>query len=112
MDTLLERVKKRLSDINIEDDKLNECIQTISDRLCLRLGTQELPLLFNSVCVDAVVKMYNRIYYEGITSESGGNISTSFVEDILNEYEQEIEGYLNFKKNNNEDGSEKVVRFL
>lgn len=56
--------------------------------------------------------MYNRIYYEGISSESGGNISTSFVEDILNEYNGEIESYLSLKKNSNEDGTRKVVRFL
>ena len=112
MDTILERVKKRLLNITVDDDILKEHIETIHDRLCLRIGSEELPLLFYSVCVDAVVKMYNRIYYEGISSESGGNISTSFVEDILNEYNNEIESYLSSKKNNNEDGTRKVLKFI
>lgn len=112
MDTILERVKTRLVNIKTEDETLKEYIKTVYDRLCLRLKTDNLPDVFYSVCVDAVVKMYNRIYYEGISSESGGNISTSFVEDILNEYNLEIESYLSLKKNNNEDGTRKVVRFL
>lgn len=107
---ILERVKVRLSGEAVEDDQLQEMIQTVSDRLCIRLGEDSLPALFESICVDAVVKMYRRMYYEGISSENGGNLSTSFVEDILNEYAEEIDGWNSRKANTS--GSGKVVHFL
>ena len=107
---ILERVKVRLSGETVEDGQLQEMIQTVSDRLCIRLGEDSLPALFESICVDAVVKMYRRMYYEGISSENGGNLSTSFVEDVLNEYAEEIEGWNSRKANTS--GSGKVVHFL
>lgn len=87
---VLERVKNRLQDAAISDEVLEDYIHTISDRLCLRLGVGTLPNLFESICVDAVVKMYRRTYYEGISSEGAANISTTFVDDVLAEYAQEI----------------------
>ena len=69
-----------------------------------------LPAAFDSVCVDAVIKMVRRTYYEGISSESVANLSTSFVEDILSEYDREISDW----KNNRDDtdGNNKAVHFL
>lgn len=87
---LLERLRVRLPDTNLTDDQLCEYLLTVSDRLCLRLGVGDFPTAFASVCVDATVKMVRRIYYEGISSESVSNLSTSFVDDILAEYADEI----------------------
>ena len=78
--------------------------------MCIRLGENTLPEPFNSICVDAVVKMYRRTYYEGISSEGAANITTSFVDNILNEYEQEISDWKEQKTNIS--GSGRVVRFL
>ena len=61
--------------------------------------------------MDAVVKMYRRTYYEGISSEGVANISTSFVEDILDEYAEEIARYRD-QQANGAGGSGKVVTFL
>lgn len=107
---ILQRVRIRITDPNVSDELLNEYIQTIMDRLCLRLGAETLPAAFDSVCVDAVVKMVRRTYYEGISSESAANLSTSFVEDILSEYDREISDW----KNNRDDtdGNNKAVHFL
>lgn len=107
---MLERVKKRISDAMLKDEVLEEYISTISDRLCLRLGVGALPNLFESICVDAVVKMYRRTYYEGISSEGAANISTTFVDDVLSEYAQEIGDWKTQQAN--VGGSGKVVRFL
>lgn len=96
MDEILKRVKTRLPELSdkANDELLNELVLTIKDRLLIRLGAgEQLPASFNSICVDATIKLYRRMYYEGISSENGGNISTSFVEDILNEYQREIDGY-------------------
>lgn len=110
MEELLKRLKLRLPESKLNDEQLQEYITTISDRLCLRLGADTLPAQFNSVCVDATVKMIRRIYYEGISSEGVANISTSFVDDILAEYADEISDW----KNTQAEGgnSKKVVSFL
>lgn len=108
---LIERVRKRIPDTEeVTNDVLEEYISTVSDRLCLRLGVDFLPRPFESACVDAVVKMHRRAYYEGISSEGAANITTSFVDDILSEYAEEIERYR--ERQANSRGSGKVVHFL
>ena len=105
----MTRLKTRLPNTELEDNELIEYLLTVNDRLCLRLGAETLPPLFGSVCVDATVKMIRRIYYEGISSEGVANISTSFVNDILAEYESEIGDW---KATQAESGnSNKVVNF-
>jgi len=110
MEELLKRLKLRLPEQKLNDEQLQEYITTVSDRLCLRLGADSLPPLFNSVCVDATVKMIRRIYYEGISSEGVANISTSFVDDILAEYADEISDWKNTQAESG--NSKKVVSFL
>ena len=107
---IIERVAKRLPDES-NKDLLNELIQTITDRLLLRLGAAELPPSFNSICVDATVKMYRRMYYEGITSEAIDSINTSFINDILAEYDKEILGYRKAKEKEDAKVNGKV-RFI
>lgn len=106
--SILDRVKKRLPEA--DPDLLEEYIQTMEDRICIRLGESSLPDAFASVCVDAVVKMYRRTYYEGISSEGVANISTSFFEDILAEYDQEISKWKENKANT--EGSGRYIHFL
>lgn len=110
METFLQRLKIRLPDTDLTDQYLLEYLQTVSDRLCLRLGAETLPALFGSVCVDATVKMIRRTYYEGISSESVASISTSFVDDILAEYAGEIGDWKS--KQADTGNNQKVVRFL
>lgn len=108
---LLERLKDRLGDEAIAQDneqealdrRLLDYIQTVSDRIALRVGAPELPNSLESVAVDAAVKMFRRFCYEGISSENDGGVSVNFVEDVLNEYAAEFEAY---KRN------ERRVRFL
>lgn len=110
--TILERVRLRVPDqTEAPDQLLTDYAAIITDRLNLRLGTAELPSAFESIAVDATVKMYRRTYYEGITSEDVANISTSFVSDILAEYDPEITGWLSANADS-ADVSSKVVHFL
>lgn len=91
---VLERVKLRLkAEENIDEEVLKEYILSITDRLNLRLDVATLPTTFNSIVVDAVVKMHRRKYYEGIKSENVDTVSTSFVDSILDEYEKEIQDF-------------------
>lgn len=103
-----ERVKTRLPEAGAEIIK--ELVQTASDRLCIRLGEDSLPDAFKSICVDATVKLYRRLYYEGISSEGAANISTSFVADVLAEYERDIADWKRKKKD--DSGAEGTLRFL
>lgn len=111
MSTVLDRIKIRLGQEKVDDCVLVEYIQTITDRLQIRLKTDTLPTSFESIVVDASVKMHRRFYYEGISSENVGGLSTSFVDDILKEYQTEIDNYID-KQNNEIDGKKSVVRFL
>lgn len=110
MNDLFTRVKKRLENGMISDSLVEDYIQVVQDRLCLRLGEEALPQLFESVCVDAAVKMCRRTYYEGISSEGAAGISTSFVEDVLSEYNTEIESWKESRAN--KEGSGRRVMFL
>lgn len=106
---ILARVDRRLSGENIDINLVQELIDTVTDRICLLLDEDSLPNAFDSICVDAVVKMYRRTYYEGISSEGTADINTSFVDNVLSEYEAEIQGWVSRKLN--KLGSGRVVRF-
>ena len=104
MAAIKERIKVRLP--GEDESVLDEFQQTIEDRLCLRLNVDKVPSKFESIVVDAVVKMFRRVYYEGVASEGADSISTSFVDDILSEYDDEIASYLS-------NGSKKAkIKFL
>lgn len=106
---LLERVCIRLKEENAPEDILLEILETICDRICLRVGESSLPRSLSSLAVDAAVKMYRRQYYEGIISEGADTINTTFVEDLLAEYQEELEEYKRQKQRADPD---KRVRFL
>lgn len=86
-------------------DVLEELLTTVTDRICLRLGADSLPLVMESIAVEATLKAYRRQYYEGIDKESIDGVSVSFIGDVLSEYSAEFDSYLSNKRN-------KVVRFL
>lgn len=110
--SIAERARVRLLDDSVTDDMLSEYAQTATDRICLRLGVDEVPKLFESIAVDVIVKMHRRSFYEGISSESADTLSTSFVDDLLNEYNEEFQSYKDRMKNEDDSGSLKVVTFL
>lgn len=111
--SIVRRSRNRLADDSITDDALFEYVQTAIDRICLRLAVETLPKAFESIAVDVVVKMHRRTFYEGIASESVDTLSTSFVNDLLDEYADEFQAYKDRKNNEDENGeSLKVVQFL
>ncbi len=109
---IVRRSRNRLQGDSVPDNTLFEYVQTAIDRICLRAGVDDLPKPFHSIAVDVVVKMHRRSFYEGIASESADTLSTSFVDDLLNEYTAEFEAYKNRIKNEDTSGSLKVVKFL
>lgn len=96
MAALKERVKLRffVGEAVPDDAVIDEVIETITDRLLLRLDTAELPQGAGSIVVDASMKALRLRGFEGSTSEAasdGGSVSNSFISDILEEYEPEID---------------------
>jgi len=106
--TIKDRVKLRIEDEAVSSAIVDDICQTVQDRLIIRLGTRELPECFESIAVDASVKAVRRLHYEGIQSEGAANISTSFVSDILAEYEAEISRY---REDHSAELGGKVIRF-
>lgn len=106
---VLDLVMVRLGDEPADEATVRDYAKTVVDRLCLRLGEDFLPPRFEGIAADATVKMYRRAYYEGIVSEGVDGISTSFVADILAEYDAEIKKYREEKAKVSGDYT---VRFL
>ncbi|AQR76379.1 phage head-tail connector protein [Paenibacillus larvae] len=104
-----DRVKVRIPEIT--DDLLGELETTAKDRIKLRLGLNEYPEELDSITVEVICAMYNRSYHEGIKSETVDTFSSSFVDDILAEYDEDFRKYLlnKEKENNNNRG---VVRLI
>lgn len=110
---ILSRVTTRLGNEENSPEIVADIVQTIIDRICLRVGVAndaEFPALLYSVAVDASVKAYRRYYFEGIQKESAGGIDTTFVNDILDEYAEELGAWID--ANAKDSAAAKVVRFL
>lgn len=107
---IAERIRQRLKGELTDDALLREYADTAVSRICLRLGTEQLPALFETIAVDAAVKMHRRRYFEGIRSEPNDSmVSMSFVEDILAEYDAE---FTRWRESQRERDLERVVRFV
>lgn len=117
---VLSRVKTRLvgREVVPSGDVLEELVITVSDRVLIRMGKPYLPSLpkaAQSIAVDATVKMVNLVGYEGVSSEStgeGGSISTSFIDGVLSEYQDEFEILKDMSFDKNGNPRKKGVRFV
>lgn len=112
--TVKTRVQARLNGETYNEVVLDEVIQTVTDRLCLRLGLDEdvFPSILYSVAVDASVKAYRKRFYEGISQESVSDLSTNFIDDILAEYADDLDAWLESDDASEISSNYKVVRFL
>ena len=99
----------RLDAENPDPVKIADYVNIITDRLTLRLGVETLPKAFEGIAADATVKLYRRAMFEGISSEGTDGITTSFVSDILAEYDAEIAAY---KENKAKTDGDRTVYFL
>jgi hypothetical protein len=107
--TIIDRVKIRIPEA--KDNVLEELITSAADRILLRIGKDALPTKLETIAVEIVTKMYRKLYYEGITSESADTLTVSFVEDIFAEYEEEFDRWL--KLDDEAEGRNKLkVRFI
>ncbi len=114
MESVLQRARLRLNDQpDLKSELVEDLARSAVDRINLRLGTELLPRVMESIAVDVTVKLYRRHYHEGITLEAVGGLSTQFVEDILAEYDREFSAYQKAKKAEADaSAGRKVVRFI
>ena len=107
--TVLERVKVRIPEA--KEGVLEELVTSATDRILLRIGKDELPAKLETIAVEIVTKMYRKMYYEGITSESADTLTVSFVENIFAEYEEEFKRWMEL--DDDIEGKNKLkVRFI
>lgn len=106
---VLERVKVRIPEA--KEGILEELVTSATDRILLRIGKDELPAKLETIAVEIVTKMYRKMYYEGITSESADTLTVSFVENIFAEYEEEFKRWIAL--DDEAEGKNKLkVRFI
>lgn len=107
--TIIDRVKIRIPEA--KDGVLAELIISATDRILLRVNRDELPQKLETIAVEIVAKMYRRMMYEGISSESADTLNVTFIDDIFAEYEEEFEKWL--KRSDEDEGKNKLkVRFI
>ena len=106
---VVERVLLRLRNEAVDTEVIEDYAKIITDRLCLRLGVDSLPTAFEGIAADATVKLYRRAYFEGISSEGTEGLTTSFVADVLSEYDAEISAY---KENKEKKDGDRTIYFL
>lgn len=107
--TIIDRVKVRIPEA--KNNVLEELITSATDRILLRIGKDTLPTKLETIAVEIVTKMYRRMLYEGISSESADALNVSFIEDIFAEYEEEFQRWI--KLDDEAEGKNKLkVRFI
>lgn len=107
--TIIDRVKIRIPEA--KNGVLEELIISATDRILLRINKDELPQKLETIAVEIVAKMYRRMMYEGISSESADTLNVTFIDDIFAEYDEEFEKWL--KRSDEDEGKNKLkVRFI
>jgi|SRR5690625_7200344 len=110
---MLDRLKVRIPDI--KPDIADELIKTAKDRILLRVESKKtlFPVELESICVEVVTAMYNKhmMRNEGIDTERVDVFSVKFVNDLLDQYEDEFNAYKNML-DDEEDEARGKVRFL
>lgn len=110
---MLSRLEIRIP--SIDKDVAEELIKTAKDRILLRIGLKRtlFPSELESICVEIVTAMYNKhmMRNEGIDSESVDVFSVRFVNDLLEQYEDELNAYKRMVSEEDDDSRGKL-RFL
>lgn len=110
---ILERVKIRKP--NVDGALAEELIKTAKDRILLRAEVRNtnFPVELESICVEVVTAMINRqeMNHEGVDNEKVDVFSIKFINNLLDEYDQELRSYKSMLADE-EDEQREVVRFL
>lgn len=93
---MLEQVKKLLDfSGNDKDELLNTIIDIVKARLCILLGTEEVPEKLSHIVVEVTIARFNRIGSEGTISHivEGEHLEWGANANDFKPYMAEIEAY-------------------
>ncbi|KNF09306.1 phage gp6-like head-tail connector protein [Gottschalkia purinilytica] len=91
---MIERIKIRLNITDTtKDTLLNELITSACDSIMLRVGVTVFPRILESIAVETVIAMYNRLGSEGLESERIDVITNDFINDLLEPYQEQLESF-------------------
>lgn len=95
----LARLAARVNTRLLEDEAapsseaVEEMLNSAHDRLSMRLAPYAVPAVAYTIVVEVAVRLLRLRGYEGSRSESlndGGSVSNTFVDDVLDDYEDDI----------------------
>ena len=82
IETLLERLKARLDDVEVPDVKLQAIIDDVTLEVLADTNQSELNAQLESAVISLSVIAVNRIGAEGLASEGYSGVSTSYLDDV------------------------------
>ena len=86
-DTQLDKIKRRLGILGMEqDDLLNDLLEDAQSYFIAITGTVTVDPRYEFIINDVTAKLYNRKGSEGMESESVDGYSTSYAQDLFSDY--------------------------
>ena len=79
---LVERLKERLDENELSDDKLQEIIDDVTLEVLADTNQSKLNIQLSSAVISLSVITVNRLGTEGLASEGYSGVSTSYLDDV------------------------------
>ncbi len=83
IETLLERLKARLDDVEVPDVKLQAIVEDVTQEVLADTNQSKLNAQLESAVISLSVIAVNRLGTEGLASEGYSGVSTSYLDDVL-----------------------------
>ena len=81
-ETLLERLKARLDDVEVPDVKLQAIVEDVTQEVLADTNQSKLNAQLESAVISLSVIAVNRLGTEGLASEGYSGVSTSYLDDV------------------------------
>ena len=82
IETLLERLKARLDDVEVPDVKLQAIVDDVTLEVLADTNQSELNAQLESAVISLSVVAVNRLGTEGLASEGYSGVSTSYLDEV------------------------------
>ena len=82
IETLLERLKARLDDVEVPEIKLQAIVEDVTQEVLADTNQSKLNAQLESAVISLSVIAVNRLGTEGLASEGYSGVSTSYLDDV------------------------------
>ena len=82
IETLLERLKARLDEVEVPDVKLQAIVEDVTQEVLADTNQSKLNAQLESAVISLSVVAVNRLGTEGLASEGYSGVSTSYLDDV------------------------------